>query len=59
MAIVPFRTGRRQASQPPPSDLAGRFRNVVDAVQRLALSKPLVAVWLVEWLELFLKRHLE
>ena len=62
MSVVPFRRARRQTSRPvacPPCDIATRLRTIIDRYQVLALSKPLVAVWLIEWLELFINRQLD
>lgn len=61
MSVVPFKRKRRQPDpqKSQPTDIAARFRHVVDCYQVLALSKPLVAGWLIEWLELFLRKHLE
>lgn len=57
MSVVPFIRGRRQV--PPPPTLALRFRRIIDRYQVLALSQPVVALWLVEWLELFIGKHLD
>lgn len=56
MSVVPFRPARRPSTTP---DIATRFRRIIDRYQVLALSKPLVALWLIEWLELFLGRNLD
>ena len=42
-----------------PSGIEHRIRHLIDRMQVLMLTRPLVAVWLLDWLDLFLGKHLE
>jgi len=61
MAVVPFVRTRRsdsgQGKRPLPPDLQARLRRLMDRYQVLALTHPLVATWLLEWLERFIGNH--
>lgn len=61
MSVVPFRR-RLRRSHPKtatPTSTEDRVRRLLDRFQVLALTKPVVAVWLLEWIEVFIRKHLE
>lgn len=48
---------RRRLSAPSPA-LQTRIRSFIDRYQVLCLTHPIVARWLIDWVDLFISKHL-
>lgn len=54
------RRHQRSAEWPPLSPaLQARIRSLIDRYQVLCLQHPAVAAWLIEWVDRFLRTHLD
>jgi hypothetical protein len=62
MPIVPFRRALSPISSEPPSATPTnheRVRHLMDRFQVLVLTRPLVAAWLLDWVERFMHNQLQ
>jgi hypothetical protein len=53
------RRHHRQPTPPLPPTLQTRLRHLIDRYQVLCLTHPLVAAWLLDWLDTFIGKHLD